>query len=335
MHPLVARSPGPHGPGREAVPAASLAPAGTPLIRPCDTPCVKVALLGFGLIGGSIAYALRRNPEDWTISAWSPSGSGPAVARAEELIDEASDNPGRAIHEADLVVIAAPPLAALDLVDELAGPLAEHMAPGAVVTDVVSTKGAIVARAEAAGLRFVGGHPMAGREIGGFDAARAEMFSGRPWVVVPASTAREGDQERVEELATACGGLPVTLSAADHDTAVAAISHLPLVVAAALVEAAAGGEGAAAQPDWPVASMLASSGWEGATRLARGDVAMGTGIATTNAAAIAARLRDLRAVLDAWLVYLDGPDGPDAERIEARLRAARELLLATDASAAE
>ena len=62
---------------------------------------------------------------------------------------------------------------------------------------------------------------------------------------------------------------------------------------------------------------------------------MGTGIATTNAPAIAARLRDLRAVLDAWLVYLDGPDGPDAEQIEARLRAARDLLLATDASAAE
>jgi prephenate dehydrogenase len=296
---------------------------------------VKVALLGFGLIGGSIAHALRRNPDDWTIAAWSPSGAGPAIARAEELIDEAADSPARAVRGADIIVIAAPPLAALDLIDALAGPLIVELAPEALVTDVVSTKGAIVARAEAAKLRFVGGHPMAGREVGGFEAARADLFSGRPWVVVPASTARYGDRERVEALAEACGGVPVGMSAGDHDTAVAAISHLPLVVAAALVESVAGGEGVASRPDWALASSLAATGWEGATRLARGNVAMGTGIAATNAVAITSRLRDLRSVLDAWLAYLDGPDGPDAERIEARLRAARELLLATDAEDAE
>jgi len=296
---------------------------------------VKVALLGFGLIGGSIAYALRRNPDDWTIAAWSPTGGGPAIARAEELIDEAADSPARAIQEADIVVIAAPPLAALELIDDLAGPLAGDLAPDAVVTDVVSTKGAIVARAESAGLRFVGGHPMAGREIGGFDAARAELFSGRPWVVIPATTARDGDRERVEAFVEACGGVPVEMTPADHDTAVAAISHLPLVVAAALVESVAGGEGDAQRADWAEVAGLAATGWEGATRLARGDVAMGAGIAATNAPAIATRLRDLRSVLDAWLIYLDGPDGPDAERIRARFAEARNLLLASDAEEAE
>jgi prephenate dehydrogenase len=296
---------------------------------------VKVALLGFGLIGGSIAYALRRNPEDWTIAAWSPTGAGPAIARAEELIDEAAESPARAIHDADLVILAAPPLAALDLIEDLSGPLASDLAADAVITDVVSTKSAIVDRAERVGLRFVGGHPMAGREVGGFDAARAELFSGRPWVVTPASTAQPGDKERVEGLVVACGGVPVTMSRADHDTAVAAISHLPLVVAAALVESVAGGAGAAQRPDWVTASGLAATGWEGMTRLARGDVAMGTGIATTNAPAIAARLRDLRAVLDAWLIYLDGPTGPDAERIRARFAEARALLRGSDAEAVE
>jgi prephenate dehydrogenase len=296
---------------------------------------VKVALLGFGLIGGSIAYALRRNPEDWTIAAWSPTGAGPAIARAEELIDEAADSPSRAVHEADIVVVAAPPLAALQLIDELAGPLAGDLAPDAVVTDVVSTKGAIVARAESARLRFVGGHPMAGREVGGFDAARAELFSGRPWVLSPASTAEPGDRERVAAFVEACGAMPVTMSPDEHDTAVAAISHLPLVVAAALVESVAGGEGEAQKPDWARVAGLAATGWEGATRLARGDVSMGTGIAATNAPAIAARLRDLRAVLDAWLIYLDGPTGPDADRIRARFTEARELLLASDAEAVE
>ena len=296
---------------------------------------MKVALLGFGLIGGSIAYALRRNPEDWTIAAWSPSGAGPAIARAEELIDEASDTPARAIHAADLVVVAAPPLAALQVIDDLAGPLAPALAPDAVITDVVSTKGAIVARAEAAGVRFVGGHPMAGREVGGFDAARAELFSGRPWVVVPAASARQGDRERVEALAEACGGLPVEMSAADHDHAVAAVSHLPLVVAAAVVEAIAGGAGSADRPDWDRAASLAATGWEGVTRLARGDVAMGTGIAATNAPAIADRLRALCDVLDSWVADLDGAAGPDRARIEARLAAARERLLATDPAEAE
>ena len=71
------------------------------------------------------------------------------------------------------------------------------------------------------------------------------------------------------------------------------------------------------------------------TRLARGDIAMGTGIAATNAPAIAGRLRDLQAVLDAWLAYLDGPNGPDTERIQARLTEARALLLAQDAAAVE
>jgi prephenate dehydrogenase len=296
---------------------------------------VKVALLGFGLIGGSIAYALRRNPADWTISAWSPSGAGPAVARAEELIDEASDSPGRAVRGAGIVVVAAPPLAALGLIDDLAGRLAADLAHDAVVTDVVSTKGAIVARAESAGLRFVGGHPMAGREVGGFDAARAELFSGRPWVVIPATTARPGDRERVEALAVACGGIPVAMAPDEHDTVVAAISHLPLVVAAALVEAVAGGDGGSARPDWPRAASLAATGWEGMTRLARGDIAMGSGIAATNAPAIAARLRDLREVLDGWLADLDGDAGPDATRIEARLVAARDRLLAADTPVAE
>ena len=166
-------------------------------------------------------------------------------------------------------------------------------------------------------------------------ADAAELTAPEQVLVVPASTARYGDRERVEALAEACGGVPVGMSAGDHDTAVAAISHLPLVVAAALVESVAGGEGDASRPDWALASSLAATGWEGATRLARGDVAMGTGIAATNAVAITSRLRDLRSVLDAWLVYLDGPDGPDAERIEARRRAARELLLATDAEDAE
>jgi prephenate dehydrogenase len=115
------------------------------------------------------------------------------------------------------------------------------------------------------------------------------------------------------------------MTADDHDAAVAAISHLPLLAAAALVEAVAGSPGDP-RPDWPAAMSLAATGWRDATRLARGDAAMGAGIAATNAAVLARRARDLRSVLDGWIADLERDGGPDPTRLEARLRAARDVL---------
>lgn len=287
-------------------------------------------MLGFGLIGGSIARALRRSGSRWRVAAWSPSGGGPEAARAEGLIDTASASAGDAIDGAEIVVLAAPPLACLALLDELDGSLGDRLGGDAIVTDVASTKGAIVDRAEARRVRFVGGHPMAGREAAGFDAARADLFDGRPWVIVPAATAKPGDEGRIESLALACGGRPIAMSASEHDAAAAAISHLPLVVAAALVEAVAGPGDDPARSDWPAAAALASSGWQGMTRLARGDVEMGAGIAATNAAALSARLRDLRLVLDGWLAELERAGGPDTNAILVRLAAARDRLAEED-----
>ena len=114
-------------------------------------------------------------------------------------------------------------------------------------------------------------------------------------------------------LARACHARPVAMDAAEHDAAVAAISHLPLVLAAALVEAVSGPAGAP-RADWPQAADLAAGGWRDMTRLARGDAAMGAGILATNGPAVAARLRDLRAVIDDWLAALERPGGPDESR---------------------
>jgi len=175
------------------------------------------------------------------------------------------------------------------------------------------------------GLRFVGGHPMAGREASGFEAADATLFRDRPWVVVepPRADDPEG-RDRVEAMATATGARVIRMAADEHDRLVAAISHLPLVLSAALVEAVAGRVGDA-RPDWPAAETLAAGGWASMTRLARGDVEMGTGIAITNAAEIAARLRDVRSVLDGWLAELERDGGPDTDSIRARLASARSL----------
>ena len=289
---------------------------------------MHVGFVGFGLIGGSIARAVRANPasQAWTVSAWSPSGQGPSRAASEGTIDLAAATPEDAIADADLLVLAGPPTACLTALDELAGRWSHALGPSAVITDVASTKGALVERADAAGLRYVGGHPMAGLETSGYAAGRADLFVDRPWVIVPGRIASPHDIERVTELAEACRARPVRMDAATHDRAVAGISHLPLILAAALVEAVAGGGTGGALDDWPIASTLAATGWRDMTRLARGDPAMGAGIAVTNAIALAERLRDLQATLDAWRTELERPGGPDEAAMTERLRAARQRL---------
>jgi prephenate dehydrogenase len=283
---------------------------------------MRVAILGFGLIGGSLARALAEAPDRdaWSVAAWSPTGNGPRRAADDGVIAQAASAPAEALDGAHLVVLAAPPTATLTLIDRLADGLREALEPGAVVTDVASTKGAIVAAATERGLRFVGGHPMAGRETSGYGAANPDLFSERPWVVVPTDPDDAAAIVAVETLAVATGARPIRMGPAEHDVAVAAISHLPLVVAAALVESVA------ASDEWAAARDLAASGWRDTTRLARGDVAMGAGIAATNAPAIAAHLRRFRVVIDGWLADLERPGGPDEAALAERLTAARERL---------
>lgn len=287
---------------------------------------MRVAILGFGLIGGSLARALAEAPdrEAWSVVAWSRSGDGPRQAAADAVIEAAVASPAEALDGAQLVVLAAPPTATLGLIARLGAGLQAALEPEAVVTDVASTKGAIVAAAADRGLRFVGGHPMAGRETSGYAAADPDLFRDRPWVVVPTDAGDQAAIVAVETLAVATGARPIRMDAAEHDAAVAAISHLPLVVAAALVESVAGA--GRAEGEWASARQLAATGWRDMTRLARGDVTMGAGIAATNAPAIAARLHAFRAVIDAWLAELERPGGPDEAALTVRLAAARARL---------
>jgi prephenate dehydrogenase len=288
---------------------------------------MHVAFLGFGLIGGSVARAIRAGAEGvgWRLVAWSPSGDGPRQAVLDGVLDAAVDDPADALQDADLVVLAGPATACLALLDDLAGPLRDALPADAVITDVASTKGVLVRRADAAGLRYVGGHPMAGRDQAGYNASLPDLFADRPWVVVPGAVAGPADLDRVASLARACGARVVVMGADAHDVAVAGVSHLPLVLATALVESVVG-SGQAPRPDWPAARDLAASGWRDMTRLARGDPAMGAAIAATNGDALAARLRDVRTALDGWLAELERPEGPDEAAVERRLRDARERL---------
>jgi prephenate dehydrogenase len=290
----------------------------------------RIAFLGFGLIGGSVAMALRDAGSRAHLAAWTPSGAGPAEGDRRGLLDSKPATARDALDGAGLVILAGPPLAILETLGDLAGSLRNALADGATVTDVASTKALIAATAADLGLPFVGGHPMAGRETTGVASASADLFHDRPWVVVASEDAVAEHVERVEALATATGARPVRMEAIEHDLAVAAISHLPLIAAAALVEAVASDS-----ERWPVARDLGASGWRDMSRLARGDVDMGAGIIATNARPIAGHLRAYRDAIDAWLADLDAmtnerePVVPGVERVAAvrdRLAAARTTL---------
>lgn len=279
---------------------------------------MHVALLGLGLVGGSIARVLRRQ-SGWTAVAWTPTGRGPADARRAGVIERVAGSLDEAVAGADLVVLAAPPLESIALVRALGGWGRDWS--GVTVTDVVSTKRAITEAAASTDLPFVGGHPMAGRETTGFGSSVPELFVDRPWVITEPVCG--GDPAAVELLARACGAEPVHVDSGTHDRAVAAISHLPLLASVALVEAVLGTTGEP-DPDTRLERRLAASGWRDMTRLARGDAVMGAGILATNGPAIAERLRAYRDRIDDWLAIVESPDGADPDAVRRRLDAARD-----------
>jgi prephenate dehydrogenase len=197
---------------------------------------MHVAFIGFGLIGGSIARAIKANATDprWTVSAWSPSGVGPRRAAADGVIDRSAGSPEDALTDADLVVLAGPATTGLAALDALAGPWRVALPAGAVVTDVASTKTALLDRADV-GVRFVGGHPIAART------------SGTSPVGLTSSIGR-GDRARARRRSARCrpgrrpcrGAAPGrAVDAATHDRAVAA-STTCRSGSAALVETVAG-----------------------------------------------------------------------------------------------
>jgi prephenate dehydrogenase len=286
---------------------------------------VRVAILGFGLIGGSIARALREHePGAWHVIAWSRSRGAPQRALDEGVVAAVADDPREAAAAAELTLLAASPIANVDLVARV-GPVVA--AAGGLLSDVTGVQ---VPMAIAAGavprLRFVGGHPMSGRETRGYGAASAGLFADRPWAVLPGALATDADVALVLRLARACGALPLEVDPAAHDRAVAAISHLPLLSSVALVEAMTGG------PDADLAGRLAAGGWRDTTRLARGDPELGAGMLVLNAAAAADALRAFRAALGAWQSRLDAiAAGADPAAAEAMV--ASELAAAAEAAA--
>jgi prephenate dehydrogenase len=192
----------------------------------------RTAVVGLGLIGGSIALGARARGFDID-AAVRERARRRGVTVAERLPD--------ALEGAELVVLAAPTAAIPALLAEAAA-----VAPEAVLTDAASLKRPVIEAAarlpETA--RCVGGHPMAGGRAPGIDGADPELFRGRAWAVVPTARSDEDAIARVEYLAHALGARPLRLDAERHDRAMTWISHLPLAVSAALARSASSGAGA-------------------------------------------------------------------------------------------
>jgi prephenate dehydrogenase len=248
----------------------------------------KVAVVGLGLIGGSIALAAR---EVW------PTGLLIAVdqkgvleqAMVRHAIDVAADDLG-VIAEADLVILAAPVRQNIALI----GQLDEYVKGAAIVTDVSSTKRQIVEAARALPERFtfVGGHPLGGAARSGFQFARPDLFKGRPWIFTPRSDASGGALLKLQTFAEGLGAKPSTMDAAAHDRMFAFLSHVPQLTASALmavVGEAVGVSGLA----------LAGRGLVDTTRLASSPAGIWRDIAATNAADVRDALDEVIARLSA------------------------------------
>jgi prephenate dehydrogenase len=251
-----------------------------------DPPFQRIAIVGFGLIGASIALGIRRLWPSVLIVAVDRKDVIEAAMRAHAADVGADDLVVAA--DVQLVVLAAPVLENIRLLSEL--PV--HVPGEAVVTDVGSTKRDTMAAARALPerLRFIGGHPLAGAAVGGVESARADLFDGRPWILTPSSDAGSTEQASVSAFVEALGARVHLMTAEAHDSLVAYLSHLPQLAASALMHLVGertGTEGLA----------LAGRGLRDTTRLASSPPDIWRDISASNPDNIARAIDELVAIL--------------------------------------
>ena len=279
----------------------------------------RLAIVGVGLLGGSLAKAVRAHGLAREIVGIGRDAGRMQAAVRDGALDRATTDLAEGVAGAERIVLAAPVLT-----NETLLPGVWRAAPaGAVVTDVGSTKRGIVAAADrlAAGRRdvhFVGSHPMAGSDRAGYAVARVDLFQGATVVLTPTEATDGGAAKSVGELWAAVGARVVTLDPEVHDRAVAAISHLPHVAAWALVDAVVRFE--------PDALRIAARGFKDTTRIAASDPDVWREILLDNRDAVRASLTAFRTALDDLEALVVAGDGPALTAYLARMRATREKL---------
>lgn len=289
----------------------------------------RLAIIGVGLIGGSFALALKRAAVVGEVVGLGRSSASLDEALRLGVIDRSAANIRDAVAGADAVLIATP----VGQMPDIFSALREVLPAGCVVTDAGSTKQDVVAAARA-GLadranQFIPAHPIAGREKSGVVAAEAALFERRHVVLTPLAENRPADVERVEALWQACGARVSRMPASRHDAVFAAVSHLPHMLAYALVNDIAG------RADAEELFSFAAGGFRDFTRIASSSPEMWRDIALNNRAALLAeidaygeRLAHLRALIAAG-------DGAALESLMAAARDRRDAWLARFNAGAE
>ncbi|MDQ5850652.1 MAG: prephenate dehydrogenase/arogenate dehydrogenase family protein [Chloroflexota bacterium] len=278
-----------------------------------------VAILGLGLIGGSLGLALKRSASPPVVVGWDRDAATLALAHRSGAVDYAAGDLTEAVANAELVVAAVPVLAVREIFAAIAAALPRH----AVVTDVASTKVAACGwAAELLPAAFVGGHPMAGSERSGIANARADLFAGATYCLTPEATTPPSAVTRVTTLVEAVAARPHLLSPAAHDRAVAAVSHLPFLLSTALVDVTA------RSPEWELFRSVAATGFRDVSRLASGDPRMHRDICLTNAAEIRPWLIETARELEALAAELD--DEAALQRRFEIAKAIRDALIERD-----
>ena len=273
----------------------------------------QIAIVGTGLIGTSIALGLKQaraqNLELVGTDLERRSRDGAQKRNAFDRIEVAFT---AAVCDADIVVLATPVMAMRDVLETIA----PHLQQGCIVTDVGSSKRVVLEWAEELlpkSLDFVGGHPMAGKESSGPEAADADLFQGKAYCIIPGAGASNQAVSEVTGLAEALGAVPYFIGAQEHDSYVAAVSHLPFMLSVALVGCTS------KSANWGDMAQLASTGYKDLSRLASGDPVMHRDICVTNP-------EDILAWVDSFIRELyemrkllaneEGDDrGPDGEAI--------------------
>ena len=278
----------------------------------------RLAIVGLGLLGGSVAKAARAESLAREIVGIGRSPRSLAPALGEGAVDSVTTDLREGLAGADMVVLATP----VATLERQMPAVWQAALPEALITDVGSTKAAIVRVAETLNvgrpLDFVGSHPMAGSNLSGFGVARADLFRGATVILTPTDRTAPDAVKRVTEFWEAAGGRVVTMEPATHDRAVAAISHLPHLVADALVAAVARMD--------PQFLDVAARGFKDTTRIAASSPTVWREIFEANREALAEAVAAFRASLDDLERVLRSGDASLIEAELERIRVIRETL---------
>jgi len=278
----------------------------------------RLTIVGVGLLGGSVAKAVRSGGLAREIVGVGRDEARLGTALRDGALDRVTTDLEAGVRDADFVLLAVPVLAVEALL-----PRVWWAAPdGATVTDVASTKAGIVRVADQLAARralaFVGSHPMAGSERSGYGVARADLFRAATVILTPTDRTEPRAVKAVTEFWEAMGARVSALDAPTHDQAVAAISHLPHLVACALVDGVTRFE--------PAALELAARGFKDTTRIAASDPDVWTEIFLANRAALATSLDEFRRALAELERCVTRGSAAELRAALARIKAAREAM---------